>query len=150
VKLEGSIEIGAAPPVVWDALIDPVRLAACVPGARSVRQVDERSFAGLVSAAIGPVNADFSFTSTLTRADRPHGLEVRLEGTDSMTRSELLVHVDATLAASEAGGTLVDYRAQVDIHGRLAIVGEMVLRATAGAMIAQTTRCLRALLEAPP
>lgn len=147
-KLEGNIEIEAAPPAVWDVLVDPVRLAACVPGARSVRQVDERSFSGLVSAAIGPVNGDFSFTSTITRADRPNGLEVRLEGTDSMTRSELLVHVEASLTAGETGGTVLDYRAQVDIHGRLAIVGEMVLRATAGAMIAQTTRCLRALLEA--
>jgi hypothetical protein len=42
----------------------------------------------------------------------------------------------------------MDYTVDVDIKGRLAILGEMVLRATAGAMIGQVSGCMRERLEA--
>ncbi len=45
------------------------------------------------------------------------------------------------------GRTRLTYRATVTTKGRLAIIGDMVLRATAGVMIGQVTRCLRDRLE---
>ena len=43
---------------------------------------------------------------------------------------------------------ILTYRAEVKVKGRLAILGEMVLRATAGMMIGEVTKCLRSQLEA--
>jgi carbon monoxide dehydrogenase subunit G len=43
---------------------------------------------------------------------------------------------------------VLGYRVNVTVGGRLAILGEMVLRATAGVMIGELVRCLRARLEA--
>ena len=45
------------------------------------------------------------------------------------------------------GATLLRYQAVVTVKGRLSILGEMVLRATAGMMIGQVTKCLRSRLE---
>jgi carbon monoxide dehydrogenase subunit G len=77
----------------------------------------------------------------------PDDLVVDVEGTDSVTRSRIVAHVEASLNEATPGRTTLSYRATVNVKGRLAIIGEMVLRATASVMIGQVTRCLRSRLE---
>ena len=146
-KLEGTIDIAAPPTAVWAVIIDPTDLAACVPGVRDVRQVDANTFDGTVRASIGPLDGDFAFRSVLTLERVPSDLVVDVEGTDSLTKSRVLTHVEVTLHEPAPGQTRLAYRATVTVKGRLAIVGEMVLRATAGMMIGQVSRCLRNRLE---
>jgi uncharacterized protein len=147
VKLEGSIAVAAAPSDVWAAVIDPVALASCVPGVRSVRQLDERTFEGSITAAVGPIEGDFTFTAVLTDLDFPDRLVVAVDGIDSVTRSQLHADVHACLVADGETRTDLRYEATIGVKGRMAILGEMVLRATAGVIIGQVTRCLRTRLE---
>jgi len=149
-KLDGTIDIAAPAQAVWQLIIDPISLSACVPGVSDVRQVDDRTFEGSISASIGPVDGTFSFRSVLVRAVDPHDLFVEVKGVDSVTRSQLVADIKVSIAAAPAGATSVAYRATVTVKGRLAILGEMVLRATASLMIAEVTRCLRSRLELMP
>jgi uncharacterized protein len=146
VKLDGTIAIAASPRDVWALVIDPIGLSACVPGVHDIRQVDERTFEGTISAAVGPIDGNFTFRSVLTAAAFPD-LVVAVEGTDSVTKSRLVMDVTAALVPRGADGTDLTYRAVVKVKGRLAILGEMMLRATAGMMIGEVTRCLRSRLE---
>jgi len=148
-KLDGRIDIAAPPGAVWAALIDPLSLAGCVPGVEAVRQVDDRTFEGEISASVGPMSADFAFRSVIGRADFPTDLEVTATGSDSLTGSTLTADVHAGLETPDGATTRLVYRADVRISGRLAILGDMVLRATAGMIIGEVARCLRARLEAP-
>lgn len=149
-RLDGSIQIAAARDAVWKVVIDPLDLAACVPGVSDVRQVDARTFEGTIRVAVGPLDGDFSFRSVLTRMNEPSDLIVEVEGVDSMTRSSVLARIDVALARDAADLTTVAYVATVTTKGRLAIIGDMVLRATAGVVVGQVTRCLRSRLEAVP
>lgn len=149
-RLDGTIEIGAPAARVWEAVIDPTDLAACVPGVADVRQLDERTFEGTIRASVGPIDGQFAFRSVVVRADFPADLVVDVEGVDSVTGSRLVTHVEALLSEPSPGRTVLTYRATVSVKGRLAIIGEMVLRATASAMITQVTKCLRSHLEAHP
>ena len=146
-KLEGRIAIAAPPDAAWALVLDPLTLAGCVPGAREVRRVDDRTFTGSITAAVGPMNGDFAFTSVITRAERPE-LDVLIEGVDSVTKSRLEALVSVVMDESQAAACALGYRAEVKVKGRLSILGEMVLRATASMMINQVTACLRARLEA--
>jgi carbon monoxide dehydrogenase subunit G len=148
-RLQGSIDIAAPATDVWGLLVDPVSLAACVPGASDVRQIDERTFEGRIRTSVGPIDGDFSFRSVLTSADFPAGLVVDVEGTDSVTKSQVSAHVEASVDEADPARTTLRYAASVTTRGRLAIIGEMVLRAAAGAMVNQVARCLRSHLEAP-
>jgi 2-furoyl-CoA dehydrogenase large subunit len=130
-------------------MIDPRDLAACVPGVSDVRQVDDRTFEGSVRASVGPVEGDFAFRSVLAEMTYPDELIVDVEGTDSVTRSRVVAHIEAGLRSTTDESTTLAYRATITTKGRLAIIGDMVLRATAGVMIGQVTRCLRSRLEAP-
>lgn len=149
-RLDGSIEIAASADAVWRLVIDPTRLAACVPGVSDVRTVDDRTFEGKVTAAVGPLDGQFEFRSVIVRADFPSDLAVEVEGVDSVTRSRLVADVTVSLASTTATATTLTYRATVSVKGRLAILGEMVLRATASLMIGQATRCIRSQLEMDP
>lgn len=149
-KLEGAIEIAASPDAVWQVLIDPTDLAACVPGVDEVRQLDATTFEGVVRASVGPIDGRFAFRAVRTSERFPDELIVDVEGTDSMTKSRVLTHVEAAVSEPEPGRSVLTYRATVTTKGRLAIIGDMVLRATAGVMIGQVTRCLRDRLEAAP
>ncbi|HEX7347938.1 MAG TPA: SRPBCC domain-containing protein [Candidatus Limnocylindrales bacterium] len=147
-RLEGTIAIAAPPEAVWAVMIDPRDLAACVPGVSDVRQVVDRSFEGSVRASVGPIDGDFSFRSVLAQQTFPDELIVDVEGTDSVTKSRVVAHIEASLTSTSADSTTLAYRATITTKGRLAIIGDMVLRATAGVMIGQVTRCLRSRLEA--
>ncbi len=148
-RLEGTIDIAAPAEAVWPVLIDPTDLAACVPGVSQVRQLDDRTFEGTVRASVGPIDGNFAFRSVIERQSYPDDLVVEVEGTDSVTKSRLVAHIEATLTATGPTTTSLAYRATVTTKGRLAIIGDMVLRATAGMMIGQVTNCLRARLERP-
>lgn len=147
-KLAGTLDIAAPAADVWAVIIDPTDLAACVPGVRDLRQLDAGTFQGEVRASIGPIDGDFAFRAVLTRADYPADLVVDVEGTDPVTGSHLSARVEAAVAETGPSATTLRYVATVTAAGRLAIIGEMVLRATAGVMIGQVVRCLRSRLEA--
>lgn len=145
-RLTGQLEIAAPASRVWELIIDPTDLAACVPGVDAIRQVDATTFEGMVRAAIGPLDGQFAFTSRLTGTTFPR-LVVDVEGIDSMTKSRVVAHVEATLEERTPALTDLRYEASVTTKGRLAIIGDMVLRATAGMMIGQVAACLRTRLE---
>jgi carbon monoxide dehydrogenase subunit G len=147
VKLDGRIEIAAPPDAVWEVVIDPLSLAACVPGVQEANRVDDRTFKGRITASVGPIDGQFAFEAVITRADQPN-LEVEMQGQDSVTKSRLTTSMQVALEPTATGTTLV-YHAQVNIKGRLAILGEMVLRATAAVMVGNVTKCLKRRLETP-
>jgi 2-furoyl-CoA dehydrogenase large subunit len=146
VKLDGRIEIEAPRDAVWAVVIDPLSLAACVPGVQEATRVDDRTFTGRITASVGPVDGQFTFESVITRAEQPD-LEVEMQGVDSVTKSRLTTTMRVVLEPTATGTTLI-YHAQVNIKGRLAILGEMVLRATAAVMVGNVTKCLKRRLEA--
>jgi carbon monoxide dehydrogenase subunit G len=145
-NLSGTIAIAAPAREVWDVIVDPAELSACVAGVRELRAVDDRTFEGSIRAGIGPIDGDFAFTAVIERASYPDDLVVRVSGVDSVTKSTLQLDATAAVAGTD-GGTSLRYDASVAVKGRLAILGEMVLRATAGMMIQQVTNCLRDRLE---
>jgi carbon monoxide dehydrogenase subunit G len=147
-KLDGKIEIAAPASEVWAFILDPDRLSSCVPGVRDVLAVDDRTFTGRITASVGPMQSDFDFRSVIVRADFPADLGVSMTGSDAMTKSTLTADVAIVLESPDAGHTLLRYRATVTIKGRLSILGEMILRATAGAMIGEVAKRMRAQLEA--
>jgi len=152
-KLGGKIDIAAPASEVWAFILDPERLSGCVTGVRDGQAVDDRTFTGSITAAVGPIQSDFAFRSVIVRAAFPSDLGVsdlgvEMTGTDTMTRSTLTAEVAVALESPDADQTLLRYRAVVAIKGRLSILGEMILRATAGAMIGEVAKRMRAQLEA--
>ena len=149
-KLAGQIEMAAPAQPVWALINDPVALATCIPGVQDVRQVDERTFGGSITAAVGPMEGTFQFTAVVEESTFPTALVVQLTGVDSVTNSQLVATVQSSLEILDPDRTRLAYNAVITVKGRLAILGEMILRATASVMIGELVKCLKARLEAVP
>lgn len=148
-KLAGQTEIAAPAERVWALINDPVGLAGCVPGVQDVRRIDDRTFSGGITAAVGPMEGNFDFTAVIEQSDFPSALVVQLTGTDSVTKSTLLATVTSTLEPRGGALTGLSYTATLNVKGRLAILGDMILRATASVMISELVKCLKSRLEVP-
>ncbi len=149
-NFEDKILLDAPRPKVWDHLLDVNRFAACMPGVDQVAQIDDRTFDGVIQASVGPMTGTFSFRARIVESDPPRQLNARIEGTDSVTKSTLTADMAMLLEAPAGDTTELTYRASVDIKGRLAILGDMVLRATASLLLADFGKRLRQQLQSEP
>lgn len=72
-QLTSAIRIGRPAPEVLDALLDPGKVAACLPGSRLIGEVADGTYAGELRLRIGPVHAVYAGTVHLDAADRAAG-----------------------------------------------------------------------------
>lgn len=72
-QLTSAIRIGRPAPEVLDALLDPGKVAACLPGSRLIGEVADGTYAGELRVRIGPVHAVYAGTVHLDAADRAAG-----------------------------------------------------------------------------
>ncbi|MPZ49537.1 MAG: hypothetical protein GEU75_09610 [Dehalococcoidia bacterium] len=142
-NLDGKIILEAEPAKVWKLLLDMDQVAACIPGLQGVSQVDDRTFDGIIEATVGPLSGKFSFRAHILESDSPRELVAQVEGTDSITKSRVTAETTVTLSQCNAVETELSYRSSVNVKGRLAILGEMVMRASAVAMMEEIAQRLR-------
>ncbi len=145
--LEGKIDVAVPAAKAWDFLIDVNRFASCVPGLEQVTQIDERTFDGVVSATVGPISGNVTFRSTILDSTSQSEMVVQTDGTDSVTRSAVSAKLSLTLNETIENRTELSYHADITVKGRLAILGDMVLRATGALMLEEFARRLRTKLE---
>ena len=145
---EDKLVLDAPAAEVWALLLDVNRFAACMPGVDEVHQIDDRTFDGVMTARVGPVAGKFNFRAEIVESDPPRQLAAKVEGTDSLTKSKLVADMGMTLTPLEERRTELAHRATVEMQGRLAILGDMVLRATASLLIDEFGKRLRQQLEA--
>lgn len=144
-----TLLIDATPADVWALLLDVDRFAACIPGVEHVTPVDDRTFDGTILAVVGPMSGKFRFRASIVEAEPVRSLAARVLGTDSVTRSTINADLMMTLSPAALGKTELTYHTTVDVQGRLAILGDMVLRATATMMLREFgTRLRRQLAPA--
>ena len=141
-KLEGKIDLDVPVQKAWDFLIDINKFSTCLPGIDEVRQIDDKTFEGMISAAVGPMSGQFNFRSTIVDSRPPEQMVVRTEGTDSVTKSTVNADMNVDLRRVSDSKSEMDYKADVQIKGRLGILGDMVLRATATLILQEFTKRL--------
>ena len=139
---DGKIDLGVPAQKAWDFLIDINKFSTCLPGIDEIKQIDDKTFDGIISATVGPISGKFSFRSTIVESRPPDQMVVRTEGSDSVTKSTVNADMTVDLRGISENKTEMDYRADIKIKGRLAILGDMVLRATATLILQEFTRRL--------
>jgi carbon monoxide dehydrogenase subunit G len=139
---DGKIDLDVPVEEAWDFLIDINKFSTCLPGIDEVKQIDDKTFDGIISATVGPISGKFSFRSTIVESGPPEQMVVRTEGTDSVTKSTVNADMTVDLRRISDAKSQMNYKADVKISGRLAILGDMILRATATLILQEFTRRL--------
>src|SRR5262252_9193719 len=107
-KIEEEFEVRAPIQKVWEYLIDPAKVAVCIPGAELLESQDERTFVGAVKVKVGPMTMSYKGLMKFTEVDE-QGRQVRMvgEGRETGGAGSAKVTMLSKVAPLEGGGALV-------------------------------------------
>lgn len=143
---EGSVPIKADRAKVWSFVNDPAKVALCGPGVDGVEVVDHQHFKVTAKVGIGLIRA--TFVVDVARAEERAPDFATLTGSGRAPGSAIDGKARMDLKDGPDGTTVMDWSADVHIHGKLASVGARLIEGTAKKMIGQTFDCIRTKLEA--
>ena len=139
-KLSGSYEFDAAPERVWQTLIDPEALSACIPGCEKMEALGNDEYAATVTIAMGPIRSKFNATVKMLdlKPYESYSLFIEGKGPSGFVRGES--HVKLT---ENGGKTTVDVESESSSGGLLARVGQRMVESFARSMMDRFFTCLQ-------
>lgn len=143
-KLSGDYTFDAPLEEVWRALLDPVVLAATMPGCEKLELVGEQ-YVGELNVKIGPVQGKFIGKIDLVDVVENESYTIKVDGRGApglvnATARVKLARVDA--------GTKMTYDADATVGGKIASVGQRLVEASAKAIIKQSLESMNELVKA--
>jgi carbon monoxide dehydrogenase subunit G len=133
---------------VWRFLTDPRNVASCLPGARLLEVLDDRTFEGEVTLRLGLFRLTFRGLARFTELD-PVARSARLEATASELKGwgdgEMWMH---SRLVPDGDATRIDLEQSFRVSGRMSgIVATGLLRRAADFVLGRFAACVRTRVE---
>ena len=144
--IESEFMFDVPPEVVYDGLLDPDVLASALPGTDRLELTGEDRYEGEMEASVGPVTAArFSVVVELKDKVRPESFDMHVDGKGKAG----FVNGIAKVAFEERnGGTVMKYRADLQVGGRVASVGQRLLESVGKVMSKQGLEAVSQSIDA--
>ena len=130
-KLVGSYKLNVKKEIVWQALNDPNILKQCVPGCESFEKKSDTIFIVTATNQIGPMNATFSGTVTLSNIQENQSYTIKGEGQSSVGFANGSANVKLT---EKNESTTLIYEVNVNVGGKIAQLGSRLIDGVAKKM----------------
>lgn len=140
--LENTFVVEAPIADVWDAFLEPDRVAPCFPGA-TLTESDDTSFTGTVKVKLGPIAMLYKGTGVYVDTDETaRKAVIKANGKDSRGNGQANATVTMTLAENTPTSTTVTVATDLSITGKPAQLGRGIITEVAGKIIGQFATCL--------
>lgn len=140
--LQNTFVVEAPIADVWEAFLEPDRVAPCFPGA-TLTGSDETSFTGTVKVKLGPIAMLYKGTGRYVDTDESTRTTViKANGKDSRGNGQANATVTMTLTEADATSTQVVVNTDLSITGKPAQLGRGMITEVAGKIIGQFAGCL--------
>lgn len=146
--IEGSFTLKAPIQKVWDFLLEPGTLAACIPGAEKVVALDDKNYEAVIKQKVGPIAVRIKVIETITEIDPPHYVKAVGKGEDIGKAGTFTQETVVRLKEISKDEVEIAYNSNASIVGRLATFGERIMRAKAKQVGDEFTRNLQEKLKA--
>lgn len=148
-EIRETFSVAAPVGKVWEFLMTPANIVACMPGASLTEVVDEKKFIGEIKLKIGAATAKYQGTITYVSADRAaFSVNMLAEGSErggGTVSGSILTQLKATAG----NGTEISCQANIDLTGRIVQVGRGMIEGVAAQIIKKYVANMRGLLEVP-
>ncbi|MCT2582680.1 SRPBCC family protein [Actinophytocola gossypii] len=140
-KLEHSFSVPADVETVWAAVLDPERVAPCMPGA-TLSEVDGDTFKGAVKVKVGPISLQYKGSGEfLEKDDAARRLVIKASGKDTRGNGTASATVTVTLRP-DGGGTAGTVDTDLSITGKPAQFGRGLIAEVGGKILDSFATCL--------
>ena len=130
-KLTGSYILNVKKEHVWKALNNPNILKQCIPGCESFDKESSAIFNVTATNQIGPMNAPFSGTVTLSNIQENQSYTLSGEGQSPVGFANGSADVKLK---EENGTTTLSYEVDVNVGGKIAQLGSRLINGVAKKM----------------
>ncbi|HEY7814668.1 MAG TPA: SRPBCC family protein, partial [Nakamurella sp.] len=147
-RLEHQFSVPAPPDVVWAAVIDPERVAPCMPGA-TLTEVNGTEFSGGVKVKVGPVSLLYKGSGEFLETDeQARRVVIKAAGKDSRGNGTAAATVTVTLT-EDGSGTKGSVVTDLTITGKPAQFGRGMIAEVGGKILDTFAACLADKLDTP-
>ncbi len=147
IDIEEKFEVQASIDEVWAFVMDPVRVASCMPGAKLEEVVDERNFVGSIRIKIGAISTAYKGKVAMTEVDeRARTVVMAAEGTEAgggTARGTM----NNVLRSLPDGRTELVATASVELTGRVMQVGSRMIKGVSHQLFKQFVAKAKKQLE---
>lgn len=141
--LEGKFRVKTPIERLWNILLKPETLQACIPGAEKIERLDEKTYDCDIKQKVGPISVRFKFKTVLTRMEPPNRMEMEGKGEDIGKAGHFTQKTSIDLKDIGQGEVEISYRSDASIVGKLAMFGDRILKAKAKKVEAEFTEKLK-------
>lgn len=146
--LQHEFVVGAPVDVVWAALLDPERVAPCMPGA-TLTASDGTAFTGTVKVKLGPVSLLYKGKGEFLEKDEAaHRVVIKAGGKDARGNGTASATVTVTLTG-DGPSTRGNVDTDLSITGRPAQFGRGMITEVGGKILTVFAECLAGKLGTP-
>lgn len=143
-EFSGSYELKAPRQKVWDFIIDPNKIAKCLPDLKNLEVQGADRFVATVRVGVGFIKSDFKFNLAIVEKQPPNKARLKGNGTGSGSS----VDMDTSIELTEIPvGTKMDYKADVKVGGVMAGLGQRLMGSATEQAMTQMFECVKRELE---
>src|SRR5215475_1296556 len=143
--------VKAPPAAVWEFLIDPQRVARCMPGAAIGDKVDDKTYTGTMTIKVGPVTSSYKGKVIFEKLDEAaHTAEIVATGQDVKGKGGADMRMKSSLKELAQDETEVTASSSVNITGILAQMGRGMIQDVSDQLFGVFSKNMRAELESAP
>lgn len=148
-RLDHEFTVPAPIGEVWQAVVDPERVAPCMPGA-TLTKVEGDKFTGTVKVKLGPISLLYKGNGEfLEKDDAAHKITIKASGKDSRGAGTAAATVTLSLTEAE-GGTHGTVSTDLSITGKPAQFGRGLISEVGGKILDTFAGCLSGKLAPEP
>jgi carbon monoxide dehydrogenase subunit G len=143
-----KLEVPAPLPEAWDFIWDAPRLAACLPGCVGVEEVEAgKAYTARFEDHVGPYKVHFDLDIEVKETVPMERVRIFASGRDAKVGVTQRVDLTVNLQEAGAAGTALAVEADVEVLGKVATLGQFVVKRKAQEVIKQFTRNIEAELR---
>jgi carbon monoxide dehydrogenase subunit G len=146
VELDHSFRVPADLDTVWRAVLDPERVAPCMPGA-TLTEVSGSSFSGTVKVKLGPISLLYKGSGEFLESDAAaRRMVIKAAGKDSRGNGTASATVTVSLRADGDDATAGSVHTDLSITGKPAQFGRGMISEVGGKILDSFATCLASKL----
>jgi uncharacterized protein len=135
IHLENEFTVPVSTDEVWEFLLDPRRVAPCMPGAELTEVLNDRQYKGKVNIKMGPVSLSFNGDVDITeRDDAAKRMVMKAKGSELKGKGQANATVISSLERNGAG-TRMRIVQDIDLSGPLAQYGRGMIQDVSGSLM---------------
>jgi uncharacterized protein len=128
-KLKGAVTVNAPQEEVWRVFMDPTKFCRVIPGCEQARQLDKTHYEAILTLKVQFMTIRTKAQGTLLEAEAPRHMVGELVGEPQAMAGAFRARVTIDLVP-KGNMTTVQYAMDLTMLGRLASLGEAIVRST--------------------